>query len=323
MPPVTDTPSRREIRKSLQTTFNPGLRWRKERALLRTQQALHLPALVTGGKVERPVFVVGAPRSGTMLLYTVLRSSSKLAHWRPTEAHEVWELDHHPAQHGWVSNVLTAADATPEVRDRIHRSFLLVTGKNKRLIDKTPRNVLRVPFMNAVFPDARFIYLKRDGRDNVNSLINAWRSKRYKTYRMPEPHRIPGVDPNWWKFVLYPGWEQDIDGPVERVAARQWVASNEHALAAFPLVDAERWTEIRYEALIDNPIVEIDRLMDFIGLPYEDQVRQRAADVSTTPINTVTPPERGKWRKENPKEITGILDVIGPTMAAMGYSTDA
>jgi hypothetical protein len=322
MPPVTDTPSRREIRKSLQTTFNPGLRWRKERALLRTQQAIHLPALVTGGKVERPVFVVGAPRSGTMLLYTVLRSSSKLAHWRPTEAHEVWELDHHPAQHGWVSNVLTGADATPEVRDRIRRSFLLVTGKNKRLIDKTPRNVLRVPFMNAVFPDARFIYLKRDGRDNVNSLINAWRSKRYKTYKLPEPHRIPGVDPNWWKFVLYPGWEQDIDGPVELVAAKQWRASNDHALAAFPDIDPERWTEIRYEALIDNPIVEIERLMDFIGLPYEDEVRQRAADVSTTPINTVTPPERGKWRKENPKEIASILDVIEPTMTAMGYSTD-
>lgn len=322
MPAVTDTPSRREIRKSLQTTFDPGLRWRKERAILRTQQALHLPALMTGGAVERPIFVVGAPRSGTMLLYTVLRSSSKLAHWRPTEAHEVWELDHHPAQHGWISNVLTAADATPEVTKRIRRSFLLVTGKNKRLIDKTPRNVLRVPFMNAVFPDARFIYLKRDGRDNVNSLINAWRSKRYRTYRLPEPHRIPGVDPGWWKFVLYPGWEEDLDGPVERVCARQWSASNEHALKALPEIDPDRRTEIRYEDLVDDPVGEIGRLMEFVDLPYEAEVRERAAAVSTTPINTVTPPERGKWRKENPTEIENVLELIRPAMQAMGYRLD-
>ena len=319
---VTETPGRREIRKSLQTTFDPGLRWRKERAILRTQQALHVPALIAGAKVERPVFVVGAPRSGTMLLYTVLRSSSKLAHWRPTEAHEVWELDHHPAQHGWVSNVLTAADATPDVTKRIHRSFLLVTGKNKRLIDKTPRNVLRIPFMNAVFPDARFIYLKRDGRDNVNSLINAWRSKRYRTYRLPEPHRIPGVDPEWWKFVLYPGWERDIDGPIERVCARQWLASNDHAMRALAEIDSERWTEIRYEDLVDNPIVEIGRLMEFMDVPYEDEVRRRAAEVSTTPINTVTPPERGKWRKENPTEIEAVTDLIRPMMQAMGYQLD-
>lgn len=322
MPAVTDTPSRREIRKSLQTTFDPGLRWRKERAILRTQQALHLPALMTGGAVERPIFVVGAPRSGTMLLYTVLRSSSKLAHWRPTEAHEVWELDHHPAQHGWISNVLTAADATPEVTKRIRRSFLLVTGKNKRLIDKTPRNVLRVPFMNAVFPDARFIYLKRDGRDNVNSLINAWRSKRYRTYRLPEPHRIPEVDPSWWKFVLYPGWEEDLDGPVERVCARQWSASNEHALKALPEIDPDRRTEIRYEDLVDDPVGEIGRLMEFVDLPYEAEVRERAAAVSTTPINTVTPPERGKWRKENPTEIENVLELIRPAMQAMGYRLD-
>ena len=319
---MTDTPSRREIRKSLQTTFDPGLRWRKERALLRTQQLLHAPALITGARVERPVFVVGAPRSGTMLLYSVLRSSPRLAHWRPTEAHEVWELDHHPAQHGWVSNVLTAADATPEVTKRIRRSFLLVTGRRKRLIDKTPRNVLRVPFMNAVFPDARFIYLKRDGRENVNSLINAWRSKRYRTYRLPEPHRIPGVDPVWWKFVLYPGWEQDIDGPVELVCAKQWMASNEHAMKGRSEIDEERWTEIRYEDLVDNPVAEVGRLMDFIDVPYDDVVRRRAADVSTTPINTVTPPERGKWRRENPKEIANITDVIAPTMQAMGYSLD-
>ena len=317
------TPSRRQIKKSLRTTFDPGLRFRKERVILRSQQALHAPALLTGARVDRPIFVIGAPRSGTMLLYTVLRTSSKLAHWRPTEAHEVWEADYHPALRGWESNALTATDVTPEAAARIRRSFLLVTGTGKRLIDKTPRNVLRVPFMDAVFPDARYIYLKRDGRDNVNSLINAWRSPRYRTYRLPEPHSIPGVDPNWWKFVLVPGWRDLLGGPIELVCAEQWVASNEHVIGARAQIDPARWTEIHYEDLVDRPVEEIGRLLDFCELPYEDAVRDRAAAVSTTPINTVTPPEKGKWRRENPDEITSITPRIAPTMEALGYRLDA
>lgn len=313
-------PTRRQIKKTLRTTFNPGLRWRKERAILRTQQAIHLPGMLAGGKVDRPIFVVGAPRSGTMLLYTVLRAHSRLAHWRPTEAHEVWEADYHPMLRGWDSNVLTADDVTVEAAERIRRSFFLVTGSRKRLIDKTPRNVLRVPFVNAVFPDARFIYLIRDGRDNVNSLINAWRSPRYRTYLLPEPHEIPGVDPKWWKFVLYPGWRADRGGPLEVVAAKQWVASNEHVLKAKVDIDADRWSEVRYEDLVERPVEEIGRLLEFCKLDYEQGVRDRAAAVATTPINTVTPPEKGKWRRENPKEVTSIVPMIDATMRTLDYS---
>jgi LPS sulfotransferase NodH len=312
-------PSRREVKKSLRTTFNPGLRWYKERVILRSQQALHLAALPFGGRVERPVFVIGAPRSGTMLLYTVLRDHSKFAHWRPTEAHEVWEADYHPMLRGWDSNVLTAGDLREDAAARIRRSFFLVTGPNKRLIDKTPRNVLRVPLIDAVFPDALYVYLKRDGRDNVNSLINAWRSPRYRTYRLPERHAIPGVDPEWWKFVLYPGWRDDTKGPLEVVCAHQWIASNEQVMKARAGIDEARWIEIRYEDLVEDPVPQIGRLLDFCGVSYETTVRDRAAAVATTPINIVTPPERGKWRRENPKEIEAISDLIRPTMEALGY----
>jgi hypothetical protein len=59
--------------------------------------------------------------------------------------------------------------------------------------------------------------------------------------------------------------------------------------------------------------------MGFLGLPYGSEVRSKAAATSTTPINTVTPPERGKWRKENPAEIRSITELIRPTMERMDY----
>jgi hypothetical protein len=279
---------------------------------------MHAPALLRGARLDRPVFVIGAPRSGTSLLFAILRSSSGLAHW-PGEAHEVWEAYYHPALRGWDSNLLEASDLTEKAAGYIIQQFFMIVGSRRRLIDKTPRNVLRFGFLEALFPDARYVYLRRDGRDNVNSLINAWRTPRYRTYRLPEPHSIPTVDPAWWKFVLYPGWRTDAAGPLEVVCANLWAIWNEHALAAAGQVDHERWVEIRYEDLVDRPVEEIGRVMEALDLPYEDGVRRRAEAATTTPINVVTPPEQGKWRRENPEEIEAILPAIGPTMKAMGY----
>jgi hypothetical protein len=279
---------------------------------------MHAPALLRGARLDRPVFVIGAPRSGTSLLFAILRSSSRLAHW-PGEAHEVWEAFYHPALRGWDSNLLEASDLTEEAAGYISRQFIMIVGSRRRLIDKTPRNALRFGFLEALFPDARYVYLRRDGRDNVNSLINAWRTPRYRTYRLPEPHSIPTVDPAWWKFVLYPGWRNHTAGPLEVVCAKQWAICNEQALAAARHIDRDRWIGVRYEDLVDRPVEEIRRVMEALELPYEDGVRRRAEAAAATPINIVTPPEQGKWRRENPGEIEAILPVIGPTMKQMGY----
>jgi hypothetical protein len=310
----------RELRRSLRTDFSPSLKLRLIRAAFRAKQATRLPSLLTGGEPSRPVFIVGAPRSGTSLLYAILRTSAAFDHW-PGEAHEVWEADYHPALREWESNVLDAGDVRPDAARRIRRSFFLTAGKNKRLLDKTPRNSFRVPFVDALFPDSCFVFLQRDGRENINSLINAWRTPRYRTYLLPEPHAIPGVDPNWWKFVLYPGWRDDLYGPLEIVCARQWTSSNDHALKGLDAVASDRTITVRYEDLVDRPVEETARVMDFLGLPFENAVRERAAQTHENPINIVTPPERGKWRRENPSEIQGILDLIAPTMVALGYET--
>lgn len=313
---------KRALQKSLRTNFSPGLRDRLGRIRLRATQASHLGALLSGATLERPIFIIGAPRSGTSLLFSILRRSTRLAHW-PGEAHEVWEADYHPSLRGWESNVLTAADVTPEAAARIRRNFTLITGRKRTLIDKTPRNALRVSFVDALFPDARYVFLQRDGRDNVNSLVNAWRTPRYKTYRLPVPHSIPGADPHWWKFVLYPGWREDVNGPLELVCAKQWSSSNDYALEASKKVGADRWIDVRYEDLVATPEQQIDRVMKFLDLPYEDVVRTQAQESKTTPINVVTPPEPGKWRRENPREIEAITPVIAPVMEALGYRFDA
>lgn len=310
---------KRAVKKSLRTNFNPGPRDYLNRASLRLRQAAHLPALLAGGHLHRPIFVIGAPRSGTSMLYAILRASSSLAHW-PGEAHEVWEADFHPALHGWESNALGASDATGPEADRIERAFYLVTGSRRRLIDKTPRNALRVSFVNALFPNARFVFLQRDGRDNVNSLINAWRTPRYRTYQVPGGVSIPGVDPQWWKFTLYPGWRDDRTGPLEIVCARQWALSNDAALDDLRALASERWMTIRYEELAADPVAITKDVMAWLQLDLEPAVQAKAEDARTTPVNVVTAPEAGKWRRENPAEIENVTPFLAPTLQRLGYA---
>lgn len=312
------TPSSRELRRSLRTDFSPSFKLRLIRSAFRLRQATRLPSLALGGRLQRPIFIIGAPRSGTSLLYAILRSSPEVAHW-PGEAHEVWEADYHPALRNWESNALDASDVTPAAAGRIRRCFFLTAGTNRRLLDKTPRNALRVSFVDALFPDACFVFLKRDGRDNVNSLINAWRTPRYRTYRLPSPHSISGTDENWWKFVLYPGWKQDCEGPLEVVCAKQWRISNDIARAALSGLGEGRSIVVAYEKLIEDPERETQRVSDWLGLQFSEPLRVAARTRSATPINTVTPPEAGKWRRENPDAIAAIMPLIAPTMEALGY----
>jgi hypothetical protein len=310
--------SSRELRKSLRTDFSPSLKLRLIRSAFRLRQAVHLPGLVLGGRLHRPIFIIGAPRSGTSLLYAILRSSPEIAHW-PGEAHEVWEADYHPALRNWSSNALDASDIIPPAAKRIQRRFFLTAGSRKRLLDKTPRNSLRVGFIDALFGDACFVFLQRDGRDNVNSLINAWRTPRYRTYRLPRPHSIPGTDSEWWKFVLYPGWEQDCQGPLETVCAKQWKICNDTSLAALKALDQSRSIAVSYEDLIEDPEAQTRRVSEWLGLGFDERLRAAAELRSRVPINTVTPPEAGKWKRENPDAIAAIMPLIAPTMEALGY----
>jgi hypothetical protein len=78
--------------------------------------------------------------------------------------------------------------------------------------------------------------------------------------------------------------------------------------------------ELSYEDLVDEPVEQVGRVMGFLDLPYEAAIRTKAAATSTTPINIVTPPEPGKWRKENPDEIAAIVPLITPTLQRMGYA---
>ena len=101
-----------------------------------------------------------------------------------------------------------------------------------RLLEKTPENCLRLPFLQALFPDARVLFLTRDGRANVHSLLEGWRHPvLFPGYRTPIPVTSPGQTRGRWAFTLIPGWRDLVDRPLVEICARQWAACNAAAVS--------------------------------------------------------------------------------------------
>jgi hypothetical protein len=120
------------------------------------------------------VFIVGSPRSGTTIFGELLDDHRQLSQWY--EPYFVWDHFFRMAPHDERS----ADDANQRVKKQIFRDFDRYR-RNKRcetLIDKSPRNSLKIPFILEIFPDAKFIHLLRDGRDVTLSISKEWQRRR-------------------------------------------------------------------------------------------------------------------------------------------------
>ena len=112
--------------------------------------------------LERPIIVIGAPRSGTTMLSNVLSLHSSLGY--VDEPRLVWRW-----KNDAKSDMLRPEDARPEVVAYIHAAFAKQVHEQgrTRLLEKTPSNALRMGFVDRVFPDAIYLHILRDGRDSV------------------------------------------------------------------------------------------------------------------------------------------------------------
>ena len=118
--------------------------------------------------------IIGPPRSGTSLLGRVLDRHPRLATW--VEPYYVWEHHFRDAS----DDQRSAEDATDKVRQWITRAFdrYRLALDVHSIVDKSPRNCLRIPFIKQIFPEARYIFLWRDARDTILSIMRQWEGKK-------------------------------------------------------------------------------------------------------------------------------------------------
>ena len=156
------------------------------------------------------------------------------------------------------------------------------------MLEKTPKNALRIPFLRTVFPQAGFVFLYREPQQVLGSMIDGWRSGQFQTY--------PGL-PDWhgpaWSFLLTAGWRQLAGRPLEEIVAAQWAATMQVLLDDLEALPAEQWTGIDHGRFLADPQAEVRRLCDWAGLQW-DRTLDRTLPLSRY---TLTAPDPQKWRR--------------------------
>ncbi|OOG57133.1 hypothetical protein B0E47_07380 [Rhodanobacter sp. B05] len=259
---------------------------------------------------DRPVFIISPPRAGSTLLFETLAKAPGLC----TIGHESHALieglpDLHPGHRQFDSNRLDETIVTPALAEELRQRFLAelrdrdgrpVTGQPLRLLEKTPKNALRVPFLAKIFPEAHFVYLHRDPRQTLSSMLEAWQSGRFRTYpQLPDWSGLP------WSLLLIPGWRELIGRSLPEIVAAQWETTTRILLDDLEAIPADRRHVVRYDALLADPGAEVARLAEILGFGWDQPIDGKL------PLSrfTVSPPSVDKWKRH--------AELIEPVLGTM------
>jgi hypothetical protein len=244
----------------------------------------------------RPVFIVGMPRSGTTLIEAILAS-----HPAVTAGGEMRLVGDWVARHGgtaatadvpgWIGGLDRAHLAT--LREAWQRSLRTVPGATGIVTDKLPENFLFLGALAAAFPNAGFVYARRNGLDTCISCFTTALAGR-RAASLPTLEALGGYFReaaglmDFWKGIL----------PTRRIV------------------------EVRYEHLVREPESTIRRLLSELDLPWDPaclDFHESTRSVSTASVYQVRRPINtdsvARWRR-----FAAHLD---PLKAALGEDAQA
>ncbi|GAB3657681.1 sulfotransferase [Actinocorallia lasiicapitis] len=273
--------------------------------------------------MDRPIFIVGCPRSGTTLLQLMLHAHPRIA--IPPENRFVLPAYFHRERWGdltdpanrrafgeWLvterghkfddlgldasATLAEIVDAPPTLGSLIGtvlRAYARSHGK-PRWGDKRPTYIRYLPDLMRLFPDAQFVHLIRDGRDCVGSLKQM----------------------SWWKYDT-------------AYAINTWARAIDNGHEAARRLPAGSYYELQYEHLVADPASELQALCSFLDEPYDSAMLRPHEVASVTPrrkthhhrtMGAIDQQAVRSWESRlDLEEIQLAEHVLGSRLAAYGY----
>lgn len=249
-----------------------------------------------GDPTDRPIFVLGMPRSGTTLIESLCG-----AHSQVTAGDEQVFMTSYSQHLGRDSKVegayarnvfnLTRADVADLARDYLKR-FAPIVGDAPRFTDKLPHNFVNVGFIHLLFPNAKIIHCRRHPLDNCLSLFSNSMIAFHNDYKT-----------ELGNLGLY---------------YRQYLRVMEHWREVLPGL----MHEVFYEDVVANTEWNARAMIGYLGLPWEDGVLERTKSqrsVRTLSNWQVRQPvyqtSKGRWRAYE-QHLGPLIEALGPAVGA-------
>lgn len=276
--------------------------------------------------LNQPIFITGLGRSGTTILGILMSLHRDVGFLNEPKA--IWRLidPRHDINGDYVSEGgvfrLGKEDVTANARKTAKRIFgrYLSSVRAKRLVDKYPELIFRVDYLLELFPDARIIFISRNGADATHS-IDLW-SKRLGV-------DVNGRTDDWWgrgdvkwrylrEQILADDSEyseiRDIATPdldhLNR-AALEWIVTMREGMAQMNKYP-KSVIPIKYEDLVNRPEDELNRLFSQCNLKPDNDVIEYAK-------LKLYKNKTKSW----PKLTEPVNKLFANTMKELGYTKEA
>ena len=280
--------------------------------------------------LRRPILLFGNYRSGTTIAQKLLGLHSDVVTWY--EPRTLWLY----ADPGRPHDEFDENDATKKVARYIRGQFLNYQSRHggRRIMEKTPANILKVPYVNEIFPEAIYLYITRNPFSYISSMELEWqRTKTLKGLRrsfastpitqLPYYARHMAEDLIRKKLLKrkyvsikgprYKGIDHDLKQHDKlRVIAKQWAICNKKAREDLARLGSGRVFSFRYEDLMERPETMFREIYDHCGLGYTDDMLRMAKEM-------VDPGRQEKWLRLDREQLKTILPEIGEEMEYYKY----
>lgn len=251
---------------------------------------------------EKWIFIIGCYNSGTTLLAHLLARHSDIG-TLPGEGVAFTDGLLRPEEFGWPrlwikcrEQMEIDVDEPAKLARRIKKQWAWATiGSGSCILEKSIANATRLEFLNDYFKPAYFIHITRNG------------------YAVAEGIRRKAAPRRWHN----PDYR---DRYPLALCAEQWRVSIDTIEASKDRL--ERYHSLRYEDLVANPRDELRKILDFTGMPWEQQVVNGNVRVhgASGPIEDMN---HKSLQNLDPADKAAVAKVAGDCLARLGYSAEA
>ncbi len=198
-----------------------------------------------GHKSDVPVFVVGMPRSGTTLTEQILAAHpdcagvGELKRWVKLET--AFQKDYPPEnQLERMTSNAVAGELKARADEALRYFELIADGKFKRIVEKTPHNFQALGYHRLCFPKSRFVHCRRNPLD---TFVSTYRENMHPSH----------------------GYAYD---QVEYF--KEWIF-HDKLMSYWKSLFPDQILTLHYEDLVTAPDLWARKLIDFVGLPWDDK----------------------------------------------------